>query len=185
MRDSNLLGDLVGAALTTGAVVRFRAEGTSMRPTILDGDVITVAAISTSDVVNGDVLLCRHDNRVLAHRVVDIIARSSDLYFHLRGDAKSACDAPVRADAVVGRVISTCRNGRVFVVCGRAARMRYSARSVAARAKAGVVFAVTIVYRAFSGYHADAQGFGENASFRYGRSARRRKALVRHSPNRR
>jgi signal peptidase I len=184
MRDSKLLGDVLGDALTTGAIVRFRAEGTSMHPTIRDGDVISVAPISPAEVVNGDVLLCRHDNRMLAHRVVDIIARGSDRCFHLRGDAKAACDAPVRADAVVGRVVSTCRNGRVFLVCGPAARARYSTRRAASRAKAYVVSAAAIVCRAVSGYHADAQRTKTDASFHDGRAARRREAIVRHTPDR-
>lgn len=143
-----------------------------MHPTIRDGDVITVAAISAAEVVNGDVLLCRHDNRMLAHRVVGITARSSGLSFDLRGDAKAACDAPVRAGAVVGRVIATCRNGRVFVMSGRAARARHSMRMAASRVKASMVSAAVIVCRAVSGYHADAQPPETDASFHDGRSTR-------------
>jgi signal peptidase I len=184
MRDSNLLVAVLDDALTTGAVVRFRAEGTSMHPTIHDGDVITVAPVSGAQVVNGDVLLCRHDNRMLAHRVVGTTGRGSDTSFYLRGDAKAACDAPVRADAIVGRVISTCRNGRVFVLCGRAARVRRSTRTAASRAKACVVAAAAIVYRAVSGYHADAYRSETYASFHDGRAARRRKAIVRHTSDR-
>jgi signal peptidase I len=184
MRDSNLLGEVLDDALTAGAVVRFRAEGTSMHPTIRDGDVITVAAISADEVVNGDVLLCRHDNRMLAHRVVGITAHGYGLSFDLRGDAKAACDAPIRADAVVGRVITTSRNGRVFVLCGRAARARHSTRMAASRAKAYAVSAAAIVYRAVSGYHADAQPPETDASFHDGRSTRRREAIVRHPPDR-
>ena len=70
MRDSNLFGAVIAEALTTGTVVRFSAEGTSMYPTIRDGEVITIAAVAPDEVVRGDVLLCRHDKRVLAHRVV-------------------------------------------------------------------------------------------------------------------
>src|SRR6185436_12237060 len=98
MRDSSLFGAVIDDALTAGAFVRFRAEGSSMYPAIHDGDVITIAPISTAEVVIGDVLLCRHDNRMLAHRVVGIMPRPSGLFFDLRGDAKVACDAPVSAD---------------------------------------------------------------------------------------
>lgn len=182
MRDSSLLGAVVDDALTTGAFVRFRAEGSSMYPTIHDGDVITIAPISTAEVVVGDVLLCRHDDRMLAHRVVGITARDSSLSFDLRGDAKAACDAPVRADAVIGRVISTSRNGRVFVLSGRAARARHATRAAASRAKAQMMRAAAIVYRTVSGYHADAQR--SDASNHCGRPALRRKAIVRHTPDR-
>jgi hypothetical protein len=179
MRDSRLLGVMLADALAMGAVVRFRAEGTSMHPAIHDGDEITVAPISTAEVVKGDVLLCRHGHRMLAHRVVGIIGHGADRCFDLRGDAKAGCDAPVRADAVVGRVISTCRNGRVFGLAGRVARSRHAIRTTASRAKARVVSAAAIVYRTLSGYYADA-----DASFCDGRAARRRQAFVRHTPDR-
>jgi signal peptidase I len=139
MRDSNLFGEVIAEALTTGTVVRFSAEGTSMYPTIRDGEVITIAAVSPDEVVRGDVLLCRHDKRVLAHRVVHVITRGPERVFRLRGDAKADCDAPVGADAVVGKVISVCRNGRVAMLCGRAARLRHAARRSASGAKAFIL----------------------------------------------
>jgi len=114
-----------------------------MYPTIRDGEVITIAAVSPDDIVRGDVLLCRHDRRVLAHRVVDVTTRGTGRVFHLRGDAKAACDAPVGADAVVGKVLSVCRNGRVTPLCGRAARLRHAARTSASGAKAFVLSRVT------------------------------------------
>ena len=141
MRDSSLFGAVVAEALTTGTVVRFSAEGTSMYPTIRDGEVITIAPISTGEdaIVCGDVLLCRHDTRMLAHRLVGVTTRGAERRFHFRGDAKAACDAPVGADAVVGKVISVCRNGRVKPLCGRAARLRHAARRLASRAKTSMI----------------------------------------------
>jgi hypothetical protein len=55
--------------------------------------------------------------------------------FELRGDAKAACDAPISADAVVGRVIAVHRDGHVVKLCGRAARLRHAARTIASQAK--------------------------------------------------
>jgi hypothetical protein len=112
MRHSDLFGAVIEEALTAGTVVRFRAEGTSMCPTIRDGEIISVAAVSIDEIVRGDVLLCRHAARVLAHRVVGVTMRGRDRFFELRGDAKAACDASVGADAVVGRVVAVGRSGR-------------------------------------------------------------------------
>ena len=123
-------------ALRNGTLVRFRAEGDSMYPTIRNGEAITIAAISADEVVRGDVLLCRHDRRVLAHRVVGVTACGAGRVFRLRGDAKAACDAPVSADDLVGKVICVCRNGRRVSLCGPVARLRHRARAVASRAKA-------------------------------------------------
>jgi signal peptidase I len=131
MRQTELFLATIDQALASGTLVRFRAEGESMYPTIRHGDVITVSAVSTHDIVRGDLLLCRHARHVLAHRVVETIGHGAARVFLLRGDAKAACDAPVAADAVIGRVTAVCRDGRVMRVCGRAARLRHRVRSAA------------------------------------------------------
>jgi len=145
MRDSGLFGVVMQEALATGTVVRFRAEGASMYPTIHDGDAITIAAVSAGDIVRGDVLLCRHDQRVLAHRVVNVTTHHAARFFDLRGDANAACDVPVAADAVVGRVISVRRHEREVRLCGRAARLRHLARTSASRVKALITSSATFV----------------------------------------
>jgi signal peptidase I len=138
MRQSEIFAAVIEDALTSGAMVRFRAEGNSMYPTIRDGDAITVAAVSTDDVVRGDILLCRHDARVLAHRVVSVTRCDGELFFELRGDAKGSSDAPVGASAVVGRVIDVQRDGRLIQLCGPAARVRHAARMALSRAVASL-----------------------------------------------
>ena len=106
-----------------------------MYPTIRDGEVITIAPVASHEVVHGDVLLCRHDARMLAHRLVAVTARGGERRFHFRGDAKAECDAPVGADAVLGKVISVFRNGRTAPLCGGRVRLRLGARRVASRAR--------------------------------------------------
>src|ERR1700681_2066122 len=105
MRQLDLFGAVIEEALATGTMVQFRAAGTSMYPTIRDGEIITISGVSTDEVVPGDVLLCRHEKRVLAHRVVAVTLRGTDRFFELRGDAKLGRDRPVAADAVVGKVV--------------------------------------------------------------------------------
>jgi signal peptidase I len=150
MRHSDLFGAVIEEALATETVVRFRAQGGSMYPTIRDGDTVTVAHVSVEEIVRGDVLLCRHGKRVVAHRVVGADVRDTVRVFHLRGDAKAAGDAPVGADAVVGRVIAVRRNGREVALCGRAARIRHRVRATASRAKWVGVSAATTPAKAVS-----------------------------------
>jgi signal peptidase I len=135
MRGTGFFHALLDEALAAGTVVRFRAEGTSMHPTIRDGEVITIAPVSSDDVVRGDVLLCRHDARMLAHRLVAVTTRGDERRFHCRGDAKSGYDLPVGADAVVGRIISVWRDGRASPLCGLRARLGHTARSFATRGR--------------------------------------------------
>jgi signal peptidase I len=129
---------VIDHALSTGRVARFRAEGASMYPTIRDGESIAIASVAADDIVAGDVLLCRHDTRLLAHRVVRVSARGEARVFELRGDAKRACDAPIGAEAIVGQVIAVHRGGRTISLTGRAARLRRRALAAASFAKACV-----------------------------------------------
>ena len=148
MRDAALFTAVIEEALATGATVRFRAHGTSMSPTIRDGETISIAAVSPDEVVRGDVLLCRHDKRVLAHRVVGVTAHGAGRVFELRGDAKAGRDTPVGADDVVGQVIAVQRNGRRVGLCGRGARLRHTARTASSCAKSLVVSTAIILPRA-------------------------------------
>jgi signal peptidase I len=117
------------------ASICFRAGGQSMYPSIRDGESIIVAPVNTDRIVRGDVLLYRHGNRVLAHRVVDLSGVGLQRVVRLRGDAKRDCDAPVGVSSVIGQVTAVRREGRTIPLSGRRARFRYRARAIASRAK--------------------------------------------------
>src|SRR5262249_21382736 len=79
---------------------------------ICDGDMIVVSPASADDLRIGDVLLCRCDARLLAHRLIAVTeSADGDRWLHLRGDAKGGCDAPVRAADVLGRVEAVRHSG--------------------------------------------------------------------------
>ncbi len=97
--DSDLFVGLTRELLQRGCHVRFRASGTSMHPTIRDGEVVTVAPSSGDAFAVGDVLLCRFGRRPTAHRVVAV--QPSDHgrpVLHLHGDNLCSRDRPVRAE---------------------------------------------------------------------------------------
>lgn len=129
--------ELITDLLNNGRRVKFRAPGYSMYPTILNRDVITVEPIKPSAVRIGDVVLYRVQETLIAHRVTKILKRSErntrsapqgpqdrsgsptgarpsseTLQFILRGDASPACDAPVAAEQVLGKVVFIESNGR-------------------------------------------------------------------------
>ena len=110
--DSDLFVGLTRELLQRGCNVRFRASGTSMHPTIRDGEVVTVAPSSGDAFAVGDVLLCRAGRRPAAHRVVAV--QSSDdgrPVIHMHGDNLCSPDRPVRAEDVIGRVLTVSRDG--------------------------------------------------------------------------
>jgi hypothetical protein len=146
MRHSYLFGAVIEKALTAGATVRFRAEGSSMYPTIRDGEAVTIAAVCTDDVVRGDVLLCRHEQRMVAHRVVSVSSHGRERFFELRGDSKASCDMPVGVRAVVGIIIDVRRDGRLVQLSGRAARLRHFVRAAGSHIKWLFMPAATILF---------------------------------------
>jgi len=97
---------LSGDLLSLGLGVRFRAPGTSMHPTIRHGDVITVEPVAPGNLKKGDIIFCRLQSGLIAHRIVNIEERDGgELTFILQGDASITCDAPVKPEQVLGKVV--------------------------------------------------------------------------------
>jgi signal peptidase I len=126
--------------LSQGHLVKFKAPGHSMYPTICDGDLITVEPKKPSDVCVGDIILYHHENGVVAHRVVNIkIPQSSVLrpqhFLLLRGDAAMVFDDPVRADQILGKVTLVERDGRRIDPYSLRTKLQYKTRRLVSRIK--------------------------------------------------
>ena len=126
--------------LREGHQIKFKAPGDSMYPTICDGDLITVQPIKPSNVIMGDIILYRHKSGVVAHRVVNIQAPQSSVpspqyFFTLRGDAAIVLDNPVGADQILGKVVSTEKNGRRINPYSFKVKLLYKTRRLASRLK--------------------------------------------------
>lgn len=99
--------ELATDLLVSGYAVRFAAEGTSMFPTIHNGDTIVVAPVDPARIVTGDIVLYRQVDRPIVHRVAEV-RRTPDAapVVVLRGDGKTDCDAAVELRHVLGKVVS-------------------------------------------------------------------------------
>ena len=103
--DSSAFLEVVERLLASGCLVRFRATGSSMHPTIRDGEILHVEGVELTSIRRGDVLLYRQGKRPIAHRVVQIYRDGLAISgFLLCGDAKTACDAAIEPHQVLGRV---------------------------------------------------------------------------------
>ncbi len=111
-RDSRQFGVVCEAALNDGVRVRFRADGRSMQPNVLDGDVVVVAPISAGRPRRGDIVLTRADSGFVLHRVVGWDAVTGSIV--TRGDAGQQDDAPT--GKLLGRVIAIERGGKSISV---------------------------------------------------------------------
>ncbi len=91
--------------LSRNIPVELRMSGSSMRPTIEDGDVITIEPISDAPVKQGDIVLyhSRFDTAVI-HRVVRMERTQTERSVLTRGDASAQNDVPVPIHRVLGRV---------------------------------------------------------------------------------
>ena len=122
--------------LAQGYSVRFSAPGTSMGATIRDGEAITVAPVEPGEITWGDIVVYRRGHHLLAHRVVRFARRDRpDGGFLVRGDAACTCDAPVAPEQILGKVVSVERQGRHLSVSSRQAKLAYTARVAASRAR--------------------------------------------------
>ncbi len=89
----------------------------SMRPNIEIGDMIIVKKVKPELVKKGDVIqFVRKDNKIVTHRVVEIVKSADSSYFTTKGDANSIVDDPVFFPNLKGLVISKIpKIGRVSI----------------------------------------------------------------------
>ncbi len=104
--------------------VRLRVFGTSMVPSILPGDLISIHRAGLSDIFPGEVVLFLQKGRLFVHRVVDrkvaATADSSDEpYLITRGDRLRHDDPPVSSLELLGRVVSIERDNRKVELLAR------------------------------------------------------------------
>jgi len=140
---AKILPELISDLLRSGKRVRFRAPGYSMYPTILNGDEITVEPIKPDAIKVGDIFLYRDQESLIAHRVVKIEIKnetqssilSPESCFTLRGDARPACDDPVAAEQVLGKVVRIETNGRGINPYSFKAKLIFIARRLVFRLK--------------------------------------------------
>ena len=90
--------------LSRSLPVELRMSGSSMRPAIEDGDVVTIEPIADEPVRQGDIVLyhSRFDTAVI-HRVIRI-DKSAERAILTRGDSAAQNDLPVSIHRVLGRV---------------------------------------------------------------------------------
>jgi len=124
-----MFATLIDDCLKNGHAVRFRAPGRSMHPTIRENEALVVAPIPLPGLSIGDIVLSRCGEKITAHRLVAIDAPTAAVQmpggpevrpmFILRGDACAACDPPLAADQILGKVVAVERRGRMVNPYGR------------------------------------------------------------------
>ena len=136
-----MFSEIITDLLQNGHVVRFKAPGHSMFPTIMANETVLVEPISPLAVHRGDIILYRCNGNLVAHRVMAIITETAAndysallqafsaakrrshknnnqcsagacRLFIFRGDGARSFDEPVHPDQVLGKVVRIQRWGR-------------------------------------------------------------------------
>jgi len=105
---SALVHDLLKATLASEGVVRVRATGTSMLPSIWPGDHVIIERVSRP-VSAGSVVAYLRNGRLFIHRVFRVSRDSNELL--TQGDRLPAPDAPINAGDLLGVVTGLSRGG--------------------------------------------------------------------------
>jgi len=100
--------DLLKEVLRRWGCARLRVNGTSMLPSLLPYDVISLKPCSASELVAGDLVLCEGAEGWLLHRVVSL----EDGLVHTRGDLLLFNDPPTPVEKVIAKAIALERFGR-------------------------------------------------------------------------
>ena len=104
--------DMVKEELDKGIPMRFRAQGGSMRPFVVTGDIVTVEPTGARELRVGDVVLFQSGQLAVVHRMLYQYVRGGVVYLLTKGDAVPAPDQPVPQTRILGRVCAIERHGR-------------------------------------------------------------------------
>lgn len=102
--------DLTHDLLKRGLQVRFRARGNSMYPAIAHNEFVTVAPLDEkNDIKIGDIVLSSINDKLIAHRVINIKEVGEQRVLLIKGDSVSRKDEIYR-DQILGKIIAVERD---------------------------------------------------------------------------
>lgn len=86
--------------------MRILAKGTSMYPTLKEGQIYTLESFNKEKFSIGDIIVYCVDNLTICHRVIKIIhTRSGEVYIKTKGDNCAVADPyAITLDMVVGKI---------------------------------------------------------------------------------
>lgn len=127
---SRVLAEMASEAIAAGVEVRVAVRGRSMEPTLVNGDVVTLAPVEKKRLRPGCIVAWRTDAGMVVHRY---LGRLSDGRLRTAGDNVGHRDRPPRREDLVGIVVEVERGGRRFVPrAGGLEALRWEVRRVPA-----------------------------------------------------
>ncbi len=110
---SSALAELAAEVFDRGGTISFIAMGSSMLPTLKDGDLLTAVPEDAYSIKQGDLLLYRaEDGHAAVHRVSDTSRISSHAELTLSSDSDPDDLYRIPIEQVMGKVVSAARDGK-------------------------------------------------------------------------
>lgn len=103
---------LVEETIRSYGEVRIRVLGTSMAPSVLPGDLVSVRRADLDEISVGEIVLVSRGGRFFVHRVISTCTTSVVPCLITRGDRLGHDDPPVSSSEFLGRVVSIERGNR-------------------------------------------------------------------------
>lgn len=149
-------------ALRCCGMIRLRASGASMLPSLWPGDLLAIQSVTQNDVIPGDIVLVLRDRQCFIHRLVKKQPSENCVCFITRGDAMPDNDPPIAAAELLGRVIDVYRGNRSFVPSRRVSFVRSAVAWMLSRSHLFRGLALRLHAARLQGYSRAARGFSDS-----------------------
>lgn len=117
-------GCLAASMLQAGVSLQFQARGSSMTPTIRDGDSLLIVPVQLHELRVGQIVLCRiENNRFVVHRILRRRRQQGTVSFLLKGDQCRSTDGWVDASCILGQAVQARRQGKMVRLPGAEGRV--------------------------------------------------------------
>jgi signal peptidase I len=100
--------------LRSSGLLRLRAAGVSMLPTLWPGDLLTVESHRPEHAEPGEIVLYMRRGRFFIHRIVSKSLGQDEAFLITRGDSMPKDDPPVRKGEFLGKITEIRRAGSIF-----------------------------------------------------------------------
>lgn len=101
-----IIRDIGFSLLAEGKVIKIRADGYSMYPSVKPGSVVHIHPVTEDTTpMPGEIVAWKRESGFVVHRLIRIIKNDGNILYVTRGDSCANEDAPISADKVVGKVI--------------------------------------------------------------------------------
>jgi len=109
----NELLSMTATLLGDNRTLGLKMQGFSMFPTLKEDDYGYIESCSSESLTKGDLVVFRHNNTLVAHRLIDIKEINGAKIFIAKGDKNYHNDAPFTEKELVGKIISFKRNDKL------------------------------------------------------------------------